>query len=268
MSFLRRQTNNKDTEAPAPEIVSERGYSLPPQVPRHVAIIMDGNGRWAKSRGLPRTAGHRQGKENLRRILEACVDFGVEILTIYAFSTENWERPPAEVSVLMSILNLVLDQEVEKLHRNGVQVRHIGALDGVDPKLQEKILHACEYTKDNTRLILNVAFNYGGRDELVRAVKRIIEDGTKAEDVTENLIDQYLFTADLPDPELIIRTSGEFRLSNFLIWQGAYSEYYSTPTYWPDFDEEELLKALWEFSSRRRRFGMTDEQIEDAKSND
>lgn len=261
MSFLRKQNHN-DAEAAAQTRTSAKGYELPAQVPRHVAIIMDGNGRWAKQRGLPRTAGHRQGKENLRRILEACVDFGIDILTIYAFSTENWERPPAEVSVLMSILNMVLDQEVEKLHRDGVQVRHIGKMDGVDPRLQKKIERACDYTKDNTRLILNVAFNYGGRDEITRAVQHIIRDGVKAQDVTEELIDSYLSTGGLPDPELIIRTSGEFRLSNFLLWQAAYSEYYATPTYWPDFDEEELLKALWEYSGRRRRFGMTDEQID------
>jgi undecaprenyl diphosphate synthase len=229
--------------------------ALPPHIPRHIGIIMDGNGRWAKSRGLPRTEGHRQGKENLRRILEACTEFGVEILTIYAFSTENWSRPPAEVSVLMSILNMVLDQEVKKLHKNGVRVRHIGKMDGVDPKLQKKIHDACEYTKDNTRLVLNVAFNYGGRDEIVRAVQHLIADGIKAEEVTEDLISHYLYTGDLPDPDLIIRTSGEFRLSNFMLWQGAYAEYYITPTYWPDFDREELLKALWSYSDRDRRFG-------------
>jgi undecaprenyl diphosphate synthase len=251
MDFLRQQDNDDVTA------------KLPPRVPQHVAIIMDGNGRWAKSRGLPRTAGHRQGKENLRHILESCVEFGIDILTIYAFSTENWERPPSEVGVLMSILNLVLDQEVKKLHENGVQVRHIGRMDRVDPKLQKKITQACEFTKDNERLILNVAFNYGGRDEIVQAVQHIINDGTPAEDVDEALISRYLYTADLPDPELIIRTSGEFRLSNFLLWQSAYSEYYSTPVYWPDFDENELRKALWAFSRRRRRFGMTDEQIDE-----
>lgn len=239
---------------------------LPPVVPKHVAIIMDGNGRWAKARGLPRTEGHRQGKENLRRILEACVEFGIEILTIYAFSTENWERPPSEVSVLMSILNMVLDQEVKKLHKNGVQVRHIGKMDGVDPKLQKKIVQACEYTKNNTRLILNVAFNYGGRDEIVQAIRRIVTDGIPPEHITEELVNHYLYTADLPDPDLVIRTGGEFRISNFLIWQGSYAEYYSTPVYWPDFDRDELLKAIWEFSRRRRRFGMTDEQIDELNS--
>jgi undecaprenyl diphosphate synthase len=235
----------------------------PERIPRHVAIIMDGNGRWAQARGLPRTEGHRQGKDNLRRILEACVEFGVEILTIYAFSTENWERPPTEVNVLMTILELVLDQEVKKLHKNGVQVRHIGKMDGhVSPKLQKKIRQACEYTKDNNRLILNVAFNYGGRDEIVQAVRQIVAEGIPEDQITDELISSYLYTAGLPDPDLIIRTSGELRISNFLIWQGAYSEYYASPVYWPDFDKEELRKALLEYSRRRRRFGKTDEQIE------
>jgi len=236
---------------------------LPERIPKHVAIIMDGNGRWAKARGLPRTEGHRQGVENLRRTLEACVEFGVEILTIYAFSTENWDRPPAEVGVLMSILEMVLDREVKKLHKNGVQVRHIGTMDGVAPHLQAKIRDACEYTKNNTRLILNVAFNYGGRDEIVQAVQHIIEDGISAEQVDDKLISSYMYTSGLPDPDLIIRTSGELRVSNFLIWQGAYSEYYATPTFWPDFDKEKLSKALIAYSQRKRRFGKTDEQIEE-----
>ena len=235
---------------------------LPPCLPQHVAMIMDGNGRWAQAHGLPRAEGHRQGKENLRRILEACVEFGVPVLTIYAFSTENWNRPPAEVGALMSILNLVLDQEVKKLHKNGVQVRHIGKLDGIDPKLQAKIRRACDYTKNNTKLVLNVAFNYGGRDEIVQAVRRLMADGLKPEDVTEAVLQRYLYTDGLPDPDLIIRTGGEFRLSNFLLWQASYSEYYATTTYWPDFDRQELLSALWEFSRRRRRFGQTDEQID------
>lgn len=237
-------------------------YDLPENVPAHIAIIMDGNGRWAKSRGMPRTEGHRQGKENLRRILEACVEFGVEVLTIYAFSTENWTRPPQEVSVLMSILNLVLDQEVKKLHKEGVQVRHIGNMEGVPQNLQQKIVDACAYTQDNDRLILNVAFNYGGRDEIVRAVRRIVADGVPVDDITEDLLSNYMYTGDLPDPDLIIRTSGEFRISNFLIWQGAYSEYYTTPVYWPDFDKDELFKAIVTYSKRKRRFGKIDEQIE------
>lgn len=230
--------------------------------PRHVAIIMDGNGRWAKQRGLPRTEGHRQGKENLRRIVEACVEFGVEILTIYAFSTENWERPPSEVNALMSILELVLNQEVKRLHKNGVRVCHIGKMDGVAPHLQEKIRKAVELTRNNDRLILNVAFNYGGRDEIVHAVQEIVRSGMPAEEITDEVISQHLYTRGIPDPDLIIRTSGELRVSNFLIWQGAYSEYYVTPVYWPDFDKEELRKALIEYGRRRRRFGKIDEQVE------
>ena len=232
------------------------------QAPYHVAIIMDGNGRWAKAHGLPRTEGHRQGTENLRRILRSCVKFGVKILTIYAFSTENWARPRAEVQMLMRILEGVIDRELNELHRNGVQIRHIGELSGIAPLLQKKIKYACEYTRGNTELILNVAFNYGGRDEIVHAVRRIVADQVPAEQINEALISRYLYTSDLPDPDLIIRTSGELRISNFLIWQGAYSELYSTPTYWPDFDENELGKALIAYSERKRRFGKIDEQTD------
>jgi undecaprenyl diphosphate synthase len=235
---------------------------LPEQVPTHVAIIMDGNGRWARQRGLPRAEGHRRGTENLRRTLRSAVEFGVEILTIYAFSTENWERPPLEVQMLMRILERVIDRELNELHENGVQIRHIGELERIDPRLQKKIKHACDYTRDNTRLILNVAFNYGGRDEIVHAVQQIVRDAIPADAISEETISHYLYTSGLPDPDLIIRTSGELRLSNFLIWQGAYAEYYTTPTYWPDFDKDEFRKALVEYSQRKRRFGMTDEQIE------
>jgi len=244
--------------AAAPEQVE----SIPlERVPRHVAIIMDGNGRWAKARGLPRTEGHRAGTENLRRILKACVRLKVEILTIYAFSTENWSRPRTEVQMLMRILEAVIDRELNELHESGVQLRHIGELDGISNGLQKKIRKAMEVTKDNKRLILNIAFNYGGRNEIVRAVKHIVQDQVPAEQITEQLISSYLYTSDLPDPDLIIRTSGELRVSNFLIWQGAYSELYSTPTYWPDFNEEELRRALAEYGQRKRRFGKTDEQI-------
>lgn len=239
---------------------------LPPaldQVPKHIAIIMDGNGRWAKARGLPRAEGHRQGTENLRRIIRACVEFGVEVLTIYAFSTENWRRPPLEVRLLMTILQTVIERELQELNENGVQIRHIGRLDRISPALQKQILHACEYTKNNTRLILNVAFNYGGRDEIVQAVKRIVQDGVPADQINEDLLNRYMYTGDLPDPDLVIRTSGELRLSNFLIWQAAYAEYYFTQTYWPDFDKSELRKAIEEYARRTRRFGKTDEQVQD-----
>lgn len=230
-------------------------HNLPDRIPTHIAIIMDGNGRWALSRGLPRLAGHRAGTENLRRIIEACVEFHIKYLTIYAFSTENWGRPYEEVQGLMKIFENVIDRELQELHDQGVQLRHIGRLDRLKPAFRKKVLHAIDYTKDNNRLILNVAFNYGGRDEIVCAIQQIIKDGVKAEDITSELVNQYLFTAGVPDPDLIIRTSGELRGSNFLIWQGAYSEWYFPPTYWPDFDKEELRRAIEEYSHRNRRYG-------------
>jgi undecaprenyl diphosphate synthase len=228
---------------------------LPEKIPTHIAIIMDGNGRWALSRSLPRLAGHRAGTENLRRIIEACIEFGIQYFTIYAFSTENWGRPEEEVQGLMQILEDVIDRELQELHEQGVKLRHIGRLDRLNPMLRSKVLHAIELTKNNNRLVLNVAFNYGGRDEIVHAIQRIIRDGIPAEEVTDELVSRYLYTAGVPDPDLIIRTSGELRGSNFLIWQGAYCEWYFTPTYWPDFDKEQLRLALEEFSHRERRYG-------------
>lgn len=225
------------------------------QIPYHVGIIMDGNGRWARQRSLPRLAGHRAGTENIRRVLTNCVEFGIKVLTIYAFSTENWKRPEEEVRGLMSIFARVIDRELNELHRQGVQLRHVGRLEGISDSLKAKVENAIALTRNNDRIILNVAFNYGGRAEIVDAVKRIIRDGVHAEDVTEQLISCYLYTTDCPDPDLIIRTSGEFRTSNFLLWQAAYAEYYVTPTYWPDFDKDELYKALLAFSERDRRFG-------------
>lgn len=238
------------------KLMSKKNQEPADHVPTHIAIIMDGNGRWALSRGLPRLAGHRAGTDNLRRVIEACVEFGIQYLTIYAFSTENWGRPHEEVTGLMRILEDVIDRELEELHKQGVQLHHIGRLDRLKPVLRKKVLHAIEYTKDNSRLVLNVAFNYGGRDEIVCAIQNMIEDGVKPEEVTDALVSQYLFTAGVPDPDLIIRTSGELRGSNFLIWQGAYSEWYFTPTYWPDFGKEELARALEEFQHRERRYGM------------
>lgn len=225
-------------------------------MPRHVGIIMDGNGRWAKQRGLPRVAGHRAGTENLRQILRSAVEFGIPVLTIYAFSTENWERPIAEVRGLMRILDEVIDRELAELHENGVQLRHIGDLTGLGEKLQRKVYDAIELTRNNDKLILNVAFGYGGRTDIIRAIKKIVEAGHKPEEIDEALVCNYLCTAGLPDPDLIIRTSGEMRLSNFLIWQAAYAEYYVTPVYWPDFDKEELRKALIQYGERERRFGL------------
>ena len=225
------------------------------KIPQHVAMIMDGNGRWALQRGLPRLAGHKAGTENLRRVIRASVEFGVKYLTIYAFSTENWGRPPEEVKGLMYILEDVIDRELNELNKEGVQLRHIGRLERLAPSLQEKVLDAIEATKNNNRLVLNVAFNYGGRDEIVLAIQKMMKDGIAPEQVTDELVSQYLFTAGVPDPDLIIRTSGELRISNFLIWQAAYAEWYITPTFWPDFDREEYYRALEAFAHRDRRYG-------------
>jgi len=225
------------------------------KIPRHVAIIMDGNGRWALSRGLPRLAGHKAGTENLRRVIRSTVEFGIKYLTIYAFSTENWSRPIEEVQGLMHIVQDVIDRELNELHKEGVQLRHIGRLERLDPKLQAKVLKAVELTRNNDRLILNIAFNYGGRDEIVWAIQNMIRDGVTPEEVTDQLVSKYLFTAGVPDPDLVIRTSGELRVSNFLIWQAAYSELYITPTLWPDFDRAEYARAVESFAHRDRRYG-------------
>jgi undecaprenyl diphosphate synthase len=237
-----------------------------PRGPRHVAIIMDGNGRWARSRGLPRIAGHRAGTENIRQILEAAVEFGIKVLTIYAFSTENWERPLDEVRGLLRIMGEVIQRETPNLHKNGVKVRHIGRETGLPRNLVNSIRRATALTANNDRIILNVAFNYGGRAEIVDAVKQLIAEAGQrapealsldwlAEQISEDAISHSLYTAGQPDPDLIIRTGGDLRISNFLIWQAAYAEYYSTPVYWPDFDGEELRKAMQTYGARERRFG-------------
>jgi len=225
------------------------------RVPVHLGIIMDGNGRWARARGLPRLAGHKAGTENIRRVLRAAADFGIKVLTIYAFSTENWARPADEVMGLMSLLGEAIQREVRDLHANDVCIRHSGRLDRLHPRLQQQIQEAVTLTAANQRIILNVALDYGGRAEIVNAVQRIVRDGLPPEAITEELFSRYLYTSDLPDPDLIIRTGGEYRLSNFLLWQAAYAEYYATPTFWPDFDEAELAAALAEYGQRERRFG-------------
>jgi undecaprenyl diphosphate synthase len=232
-----------------------RAEPIPSSVPRHIAIIMDGNGRWAQRRHLPRLAGHRAGVRNIHRIANACFERGIPMLTVYAFSTENWGRPEAEVSGLMTIFAQASERETRNLHAKGVSVRHVGTMRGVPAHLRSAIERAVDLTRDNSNLVLNVAFNYGGRAEIVEAVKRIIADGCRAENITEETITRYLYTADLPDPDLVIRTAGEMRLSNFLIWQAAYSEYYSTPTCWPDFGKRELDEAIESFAQRHRKFG-------------
>jgi undecaprenyl diphosphate synthase len=229
---------------------------LPEQVPQHIAIIMDGNGRWARSRGLPRLAGHRAGTENLRRIISACVEFGVKYLTIYAFSTENWGRPEEEVSGLMGIFDEVFERELAELHKQGARLNHIGRLDEVRESLREKVKNGMELTKNNDKLVLNVAFNYGGRDEIVQAVRSIVKESATPDQIDEKMISSHLYTAGQPDPDLVIRTSGEQRISNFLIWQSAYSEWVFPQTYWPDFGREELLTAIQEFGRRERRYGL------------
>ncbi len=224
-------------------------------LPLHIGIIMDGNGRWARARGLPRLFGHRAGAENIHRIVEDCADFGIKVLTVYAFSTENWGRPKDEVDGLMRLLQETVDKEVPQMNEKGVRLWHSGDLSRLPTGMQQAISDALELTKGNNRIILNVALNYGGRAEIVRAIREIIREGMPAEDVTEEAISAHLYTAGLPDPDLIIRTAGEMRLSNFLIWQAAYAEYYSTPVLWPDFDRSELKKALDAYARRERKFG-------------
>ena len=224
-------------------------------IPAHVGIIMDGNGRWARRRGLPRLAGHRAGVENLRLVLRSAVELSVPIVTLYAFSTENWKRPEEEVRGLLRLLADALEKEVDELHRNSVQLRHIGDLSPLPNSLKQQIRSAIELTRHNDRLIANIAFNYGGRQEITRAVRDIVREGMPAESITEDVIDAHLYTAQLPDVDLIIRTSGEYRLSNFLLWQAAYAELYISSVYWPDFDKDEFYKALRAFNERDRRYG-------------
>ena len=231
-------------------------HDIPPErIPNHIAIIMDGNGRWANQRNLPRLAGHKQGVENLRGIIKACVEFGIKYLTIYAFSTENWGRPEDELNGLNQLFMEAFANEFDELHRQGVRIIHIGRRDRLEKKLLDEIDIAVEKTKNNDRLILSVALDYGSRDEIVHAVREIIADGIAPEQITEKTISDHLYTAGVPDPDLVIRTSGEERLSNFLLWQTAYSEWTFPNTLWPDFGKDELLNAIIEYSKRDRRFG-------------
>ena len=225
------------------------------KIPVHVAIIMDGNGRWAQKRGLPRLAGHRAGVDCLRRVLETLGDKGVKYVTLYTFSTENWYRPAQEVEGILDILYEALQEQTQSLHENNVRIVHIGKADRLEPELQAAVTFAQDLTRDNNGVTLNVAFDYGGRDEILEAVKQIVRDGVRAEEIDEKLFGKYLFTAQCPDPDLIIRTGGELRISNFLLWQSAYSEYYHTSTLWPDLDSAELERVLEAFSNRQRRFG-------------
>jgi undecaprenyl diphosphate synthase len=223
--------------------------------PQHIAIIMDGNGRWARGRGLPRMAGHRAGTENIRAVVSEAAEIGVRYLTLYAFSTENWTRPSAEVAGLMAILSDFIDRETRNLHDQGVRLRHLGRLAGLSPRLAQKVRYAVDLTSGNSGLTLAIAFNYGGRADLVDALRAMIAAGVRADEVDERLIGEHLSTAGMPDPDMVIRTSGERRVSNFLIWQAAYSEYWFTPVLWPDFRPEHLHQAISEYGQRERRFG-------------
>ena len=224
-------------------------------LPRHVAFIMDGNGRWAEQRGLSRLDGHRAGVKNIRPIIKFLHSNRIKYVTLYVFSTENWSRPEDEVNGIFHLLEEMIVEESRELHKNGVRIRHIGSLEGLSDKLQESIKKALELTANNIGMMIGVALNYGGRAEIIDAIRRIISNGIRPDELDEKRFRDYLYTADFPDVDLVIRTGGEFRTSNLLIWQTAYSEYYFTPVLWPDFNEEELEKALQAYSRRERRFG-------------
>jgi undecaprenyl diphosphate synthase len=232
--------------------------TTPLQVARHIAIVMDGNGRWASKRFLPRIAGHRQGVESLKRLVRACASRGVEVLTVFAFSSENWSRPADEVSGLMDILVLALGKEVPQLKKDGVRLRFIGSRDGLTERVASGLLDAERVTKDNTQLLLNVCFNYGGRWDIVQAASHLAAAGLE---ITEQSLGASLSMAYCGDPDLVIRTGGESRLSNFLLWQSAYSELHFSDLLWPDFDESALDAALRDYSARERRFGLTSAQV-------
>ena len=235
-------------------------------IPVHIAIIMDGNGRWAKERGLHRVAGHRQGVNSVRDIVEACGQLGVKYLTLYAFSTENWKRPREEVSTLMRLLLKALRDETDRLHENNVRLTCIGEIDALPQQVQDELFDAMEKTKNNTGLTLNLALSYSGRWDLTSAVRKVAgevrENRLDLETITEQTVSKYLATKDMPDPDLLIRTSGEYRISNFLLWQLAYAEFYVSEKYWPDFRRGDLYEAIRNFQGRERRFGMVSEQIQ------
>ena len=224
-------------------------------LPQHVAIIMDGNGRWAKQRGLPRLAGHKKGVNSAQKVVEIFNEYKVPYLTLYAFSTENWTRPKREIDGIFKILEERLEEGIKFAQENGIRIRHLGKPDGLPLRLQERVKQALELTKHNRQMSVILAFNYGGRDEIVEAARSLILGCISPQDVNEKLFSQYLYTADIPDPDLIIRTGGEMRLSNFLIWQSAYAEIYFTPVLWPDFGRKEIDKSLIVYSQRQRRFG-------------
>jgi len=237
------------------ELLSELDHK---KLPQHVAIIMDGNGRWAKKRGLPRSAGHLAGVKTVRRIVRTSSNIGIKFLTMYAFSTENWKRPKDEVSTIMSLFKIYLKKEISTFNKNDVRLNVIGNTGDLSDGLQKIMDNALEKTSTNKGLTFTLAINYGSREEITNAVKNIVNDvekGIITRDINENIISRYLYTSDLPDPDLLIRTSGEMRISNFLLWQLSYSEIWVTDTYWPDFEQTEYIKAILDYQNRQRRFG-------------
>jgi undecaprenyl diphosphate synthase len=224
-------------------------------LPNHIALIMDGNGRWAQKRNLPRIAGHRTGTQNILSLIKTLGKYGIKYVTLYSFSTENWNRPEDEVHGILDLLVKSIDKETPKLHKNGVKICHIGRLDRLPEKTRDSIKNAIELTENNTVMTLSLAFDYGGRSEIIDAVRQIITDKVSPQDIDEKLFDKYLYTNNLPEVDFVIRTGGDLRISNFLLWQSAYSEYYFTDILWPDFNAKEIEKALISYSQRQRRFG-------------
>jgi undecaprenyl diphosphate synthase len=226
-----------------------------PRFPTHIAIIMDGNGRWAQKRGLPRLEGHKAGVKNLRSVIDYFARLGLKYLTLYGFSTENWKRPQEEIDGLLNLLEESVEKETDSLHQNDIRIRHLGRRQKLPTGLQQAIVEAVALTRDNRGMTVSFAFDYGGRAEIVDAARKIVAEKVPAEQIDERLFDKYLYTAGLPEVDLVIRTAGELRISNFLIWQAAYSEYYFTDVLWPDFDTKEIDQALLAYSGRQRRFG-------------
>ena len=224
-------------------------------IPNHIAIIMDGNGRWAKKRLMPRSVGHKAGADMLKRIVKKCNDLGVKYLTVYAFSTENWKRPSEEVSLLMGLIVTYLQREVKEMNENNVRIRAIGDIEKLPQKAYDELKKSMDITKDNTGVVFSLALNYGFRDDLSHAIKNIMKDNIAIDDIDDDTVKKYLYTSYMPDPDLIIRTGGEIRLSNFMLYETSYSEFYFCDTLWPEFDEEELCKAIYEYQQRDRRFG-------------
>jgi undecaprenyl diphosphate synthase len=238
-------------------------------LPRHIAIIMDGNGRWAQNHSLGRIAGHRKGAESVRKVVEACRAIGISFLTLYAFSSENWSRPEKEVSALMTLLERYLKSEVKVMMKNNIRLLAIGDTAALPDKVRAVLVDTIRKTSGNTAMTLVLALNYGSHDEILEAIKKIVDDARQGKidtaDITEERFPEYLYTKGIPDPDLLVRTSGEYRLSNFLMWQMAYTEFYFTDTLWPDFREEQLVEAILEFQRRERRFGLTSDQVQKRK---